>query len=280
MGELRPLNGNLRSFWYRYLEHFARKYGLLERLSRRVGESAEDRMIDTMTEQIGQFVAHRIFRYTGEMKFVSPLGALWKIGRKRRGWFYFTEKEGLWEVCQGIWADDKLSPTVMASDGEPSGLVLEKLAMELWKMGVRSLKTGTFCDPDPWGWCIDATIDAAMRRYGFEVDTWRLVTPKLFTEDDLSGARDYSAIIAKFEDPNYKATSKERLIYNWFRLSNGHHGKPLALHSDVITEEKRDSVNRAFLKALEAGKEPAGIKVNPKKNERLLAPMSLQRKFR
>jgi hypothetical protein len=281
MGEISPIRGNIRSFWYKYLEGFARKYGLLDETTRRRGSGKADRIIEMMGAEMANFVEHRIFRYTGDFQFRSPLGALWKVGRKRRGWFFFTEKEGLWEqLCQGLWNDEKRSVTVMASNGEPSGLVLEKLAIELWKMGVRRLDIFTFCDLDPWGWCIDASIDAMMRRLGFEVHTWRLATQDLFTDEDAEGGRDYASIIAKFTDPTYKPTSMERLIYNWFELSKGYHGKPIALHSDKVGEEVRDQRVQAFLKALETGKERPGMEVDPKKSLRLMATTSLQRMFR
>ena len=72
---------------------------------------------------------------------------------------------------------------------------MEKLAEDLWKYGVRKLYIGTFCDHDPWGWCIDATIDWSLRRLGFEVETWRLATVDLYQADDAFGGRDYSEII-------------------------------------------------------------------------------------
>jgi len=281
MGQINPVRGNLRSFWYKYLEGFCRKYGLLDETTRHRGESIADHLIETMGVEIGNFVDHRIFRYTGELQFVSPLAANWKVGRKRRGWFFFTEKEGLWDqLCLKLWEDEKRSNTVMASNGEPSGLVLEKLAMELWKLGVRKLSIGTFCDFDPWGWCIDATIDSVLRRVGFEVSTWRLVTANRFTDEDALNGRDFSAIVAKFVDKTYKPTSQERLIYNWFLLSQGYKGQPIAMHSDIILEETRDKLIQSFLNALEKGKEPPGMKVDPKDARRLMAPSSLQSKFR
>lgn len=276
MGELNPIGGNIRSFWYQHLEGFAYRYGLLGGETRR-GDGPADRIIETMGEQVGEFISHRIFRYTEEMNFVSPLGALWKVGRKRRGWLFFTEKEGLWKLCEALWKSKERSMSVMASNGEPSGLILEKLAMDLWRLGVRKLTIGTFCDWDPWGWCIDATMDAILRRFGFEVSTWRLVTPDLFTAENLKNARDYSELVAK---PPVNPSSKETLILNWCKMCGGINGKPLAVHSDVIAQATRERRIQAFIKALEAGKQPPGIWVDPQKDQKLIAPHRLQKMFR
>lgn len=295
MGEIPPVQGNIRSLWYQRLEAFMRKHELIrDEVTRGVGDSDEDRVIETMGVQVALFVEHRIFRYSGEFKFIPSLNSIYKLGKHKAHWFFFTEKVGLWDpMCLDLWKDAKLSNTVMAAEGEPSAATLEKIGMELWAKGKRSLIIPTFADRDPWGWWIEASLDSFMRQLGFEVQTWRLATQELFTPEAAAGSKDFTPIIEKFQkqeehpDPGFSPTSKETLIWNWFKLSNGWYGKPLALHCDTISEDVRDARIQRFFKELQKDKPNfPGTLVTPQEPDRLLlrpalAPMErLQRKFR
>lgn len=296
MGEMKPLKSTLRSLWYRDLQNFMRIHQLIREGPTRGSDvdSDEDRIIETMREQIGLFVEHRIFRYSGAFQFVPMFNSKYYIGKDRRGWFFFTEKVGMWDTtCQELFDHPKLSCCVMASQGEPSGLTMERMGMQLRKLGVKTLIQFTFSDRDPWGWWIDASLDAYMRRLGFEVQTWRLASEDLFTDADAAGAKDYTHIIEKFKkqeqhpDPKFRSTSKEKLIYNWFKLSNGWHGKPLAMYCDRIPEEVREARVQKFIKELQKPKPNfPGTLVKVQETIRLLeapplcAPKSLQRMFR
>lgn len=257
MGEMEPIKSTLRSLWYRELEGFMRRHKMIKDPVHGDSDSDEDRIVETMREQLGLLVDHRIFRYSGAFEFVPLFNTAYNIGRNERKAFFFTEKVGLWgTTCNQLYKHPTHSISVMASNGEPSALTLEEMAMELWKRGTRSLLQFTFSDYDPYGWWIDATLDRMMRRFGFEVTTWRLTTPDLFSEEDAAGCKDYSAIIAKFammdlhSDYVFKPTAKERLIYNWFKLSGGWNGKPLAMHCDKIPEKKREARVQQFLKEI------------------------------
>ena len=88
-------------------------------------------------------------------------------------------------------------------------------------------------------------------------------------------------------DPKFRATSKEKLIYNWFKISNGWRGRPVALHCDKITEEARDARIQKFIKELQKPKPNfPGTLVKADEPTRLLeapplcAPKSLRRMFR
>lgn len=297
MEEMRPLKSTLRSLWYREMEGFMRRHKLVKDdliLRASDSDSDEDRIVETMRGLIGLFVEHRIFRYSGAFQFVPLFNSAYKIGKDRRSWFFFTEKVGLWEsTCMDLYRNEKLSCNVMASNGEPSGLTMERMGIELKKFKVKTLIQFTFADLDPWGWWIDASLDAFMRRLGFDVQTWRLTTPDLFTEADAAGSKDFTPIIEKFKrqeehpDPNFRPTSKERLIYNWFKISNGFHGRPLAMHCDNVLEEVREARIQQFIKEAQKKKPNyPGILVGSEEAHRLLAvppllaPRSLQRKFR
>ncbi len=295
MGEIPAIHGNIRSLWYQRLEGFMRKHGLInDEVTRGAGDSDEDRVIETMGVQIALFVEHRIFRYSGAFDFLPSLNSISKIGKKKPHWFFFTEKVGLWDpMCLDLWKEPKLSNTVMAAEGEPSAVTLEKIGMELWAMGRRSLIIPTFADRDPWGWWIEASLDSFLRQLGFEVQTWRLTTQELFSPEAAAGSKDFTAIIEKFQkqeehpDPNFSPTSKETLVWNWFNLSKGWFGKPLAMHCDTIDEDVRDARIQRFFKELQKDKPNfPGTLVTPHEPDRLLvrpafAPMErLRRKFR
>ncbi|MBS1725058.1 MAG: hypothetical protein JSS66_19125 [Armatimonadetes bacterium] len=284
MGEMEPIKSTLRSLWYRELESFMRRHKMIKDPVHGDTDSDEDRIVETMREQLGLLVDHRIFRYSGAFQFVPLFNTAYSIGRNDRKAFFFTEKVGLWgTTCHQLYKHPTNSISVMASNGEPSALTLEEMAMELWRRGTRSLLQFTFSDYDPYGWWIDATLDRMMRRFGFEVTTWRLTTPDLFTEEDALGCKDYSAIIAKFamqelhSDYVFKPTAKERLIYNWFKLSGGWNGKPLAMHCDKISEKKREARVQQFLKEIlkdkpDLAKLP-GILVESDEPKRLIKPV-------
>lgn len=294
MGEMKPLKSTLRSLWYRDLEGFMRRHHLVDSDTTRSADSDADKIIESMREEIALFVEHRIFRYSGAFQFVPMFNAAYLVGKRHPTWFFFTEKVGLWEsTCAELWKHPKLSNSVMASQGEPSGLALEKMGMEIRRLGYKNLTIFTMSDRDPWGWWIDASIDSYLRRLGFGVQTWRLVTEDLFTEEHAAGSEDFTPVIEMFQqqiahpDPNFSPTSTEQLIYNWFKLSNGWHGRPLAMHCDKIDEEVRDARIQKFLKELQK-KEPhfPGTLVAAKEAQRLLegptlwAPKLLRSKFR
>lgn len=294
MGEIPKVHGNIRSLWYQRLEALMRKHGLIkDEVTRGAGDSDEDRVIETMGEQLALFVEHRIFRYSGAFDFLPSLNSISIVGKKKGNWFFFTEKVGLWDpMCLDL--SKEFTNTVMASEGEPSAVTLEKIGIELWAMGKRSLIIPSFCDRDPWGWWIEASLDSFMRQLGFEVQTWRLATQELFTPEAAAGSKDFTAIIEKFQkqeehyDSDFSATSKETLVWNWFNLSKGWYGKPLALHCDTISEDVRDARIQRFFKELQkkdphfpgqlvGSEEPKKLLVRPA----TLAPFErLQRKFR
>ena len=297
MGEMAPIHSNIRSLWYQHLEAFMRKHGLVKQegeVTRGAGDSDEDRVIETMCEQVALFVEHRIFRYSGAFEFIPSLNSVYKLGKRKPNWFFFTEKIGLWDpMCLNLWKDAKLSNTVMASEGEPSAVTLEKIGMELWALGRRSLIIPTFADHDPWGWWIDASIDSFLRQLGFEVQTWRLVTQDLFTPEHAAGSKDFTAIIEKYQkqedhpDPDFEATSKGTLIWNWFNLSKGWYGKPIGLHCDVISKDVREArIRRFFEEAQKKKPHFPGMLVGAKEPAKLLRAPALasesllQRKFR
>ena len=277
--EYEPVMGNIRSFWYQHLENFYRSHGLFtptaleppteetyiqsaippdDASSRSEDEaldedpvrwkrtSAEDKLINTMTEVMSKFVEHHIFRYQDEFLFQIPMDSRYLVGRDRRKMLFFTEKEGMWWLCNELHkARNKRSISVMASRGEPSYLTLEYFADQLAALGVSELLIATLCDFDPWGFWIAWNLDHKFRSFCskekdkdgklipfFKVTTYLLTTPDLFTPEQIKAGRDLS----KFKD--------QTLIQNWLSVTHGVHGKPIGLHIDVVNPRlKRQRVD-------------------------------------
>lgn len=273
-GELEPVEGNIRSFWYQHLEDFYRGHELFKPdfnqppattpyietsptvLDTPIAEddttqfdlvgriSPEDLLIDTMTRLMADFVNHHIFRFGGEFKFQRPMGSKSLIGRDRKKLLFFTEKEGLWATtCDPLHkAKNKRSISVMASDGEPSLLTLEYFVNDFDENGVSELIVGAMCDYDPWGFWIAWNLDhklSSFRRQGEKDAKGRLIPYFKSVTTYILTTPDL------FTDANIKAGrdlsafKDQTLVKNWMAVTHGVHGKPIGLHVDSVVKELR-----------------------------------------
>ncbi len=124
MSEADPVRGNLRSFWYQVVEPFYREHrllapteGFLELVGSfptGVGElptgvsdrsNRVARVVELMTENLGKFVWHRVFKFSGEFEFQRPMDHLSFVGKDDAKYLFFAEKEGLWWLCQMLYGD-------------------------------------------------------------------------------------------------------------------------------------------------------------------------------
>lgn len=267
---VRPVRGNIRSFWYQHVERFYRKHGLLgaarstptwprvrwhqlvqgERWTRS-GLTPEERTVETMTTAFNRFVAHSIFRFSGAFEIQEPIEAKHHIGQTRPGYLFFTEKEGLWWLCELLWTDETnpraCSISVLASNGQPSLLALEDFALRLLKRA-KHLVIGVLCDFDPWGFSIAQQIAAKMRFFGFKsVTAYFLTTADLFTTEQKELGKDFSAIIA---DGSTAPQSLQTLVRNWFERTGGVDNKPLGLHIDVLSDDVKQARALAWMDAV------------------------------
>ena len=283
-GLLHPVRGNVRSFWYQFMEGFYRRHDLLpgEEVSTRWRdtESAEDRVIEQMTGYFKDFVWHRIFWYRGEFRFQEPIDDKRRRGIDRPGIIFFTEKEGLWWLCEDLNEAKQRSITVMASNGQTSLLNLEYFAVELskktWKLNI-----GAMCDLEPYGEAIAGALDQKMRHLleglaaeealltggkppTVEVTTYVLTGADLFTPEQIANGKDLSWAL---EDPPPgpdRFASKRSQIRNWFARTGGVHGKCISLHVDVVDEDlKTKRATRDFVNVLMKGKKPKLPVINP-----------------
>lgn len=275
-GIFEPLLGNIRSFWYAHLEEFYRRHGLVKSrllslaLAFRLFDGAlgrwpsedlevleaairEEKVTETMTEQMDLLVGHRVFRFQDEFGFREPMDNRRHRGRNRPRFLFFTEKEGLWWLCETLYAglerpgkEALPSISVMASNGQPSFLTLEYFARQL--QGVSNLVVGAFCDHDPWGLSIAEQIDSKLRFLGFRVVTYRLTTVDLFTPEQIQNGRNFSSL-----DPE-KGLGKQ--VHNWFLKTGGTEGQKIGLHIDVIPNPKKIQRAKSWLEALVADRTP------------------------
>jgi len=245
-----PVEGNVRSYWYQTVEPFYQYHNLLL-VEETPGSPKKPLAIDSLvTELFGDFVRHRIFKYRGAFNFNRPIDALYRLGDDKAKFLFFTEKEGLWNMCKALNAGgvDHTEPSisVMASKGQPSFVTLEFLARDLQvKKGVGNLIVGIFADADPWGLGIEEQIDAKMRFLGFKtVTTYRLTTPDLFTP----------AQVAKGKDLTQVHPSQRKLVERWMEVTGGHYGKLIGLHVDVLKPGQREQLTNRFMLGVKTGK--------------------------
>lgn len=248
LGQVEPIDGNLRSFWYQRLEPFYRRHGLVDTdlvdehgkplVLRKKYSSRGEKIVNVMGERMAELVGHRIFRYR-DLGFDEPFDHRAKPGRARPRILLVTEKEGLWKYLLVFHKGEMEVPSkkpkpviafksisVMASNGQPSMLALEYFHQTLVDAGVGTLVIGALCDLDPWGYEIALSYTEKLHFLGIkEVTTYLLTQPNWFTPEQIAAGRDLSKL----------PTAGERaLAEKWFKKTGGVNGKLIGLHLDVI----------------------------------------------
>ncbi len=261
MGSADPVRGNLRSFWYQVVEPFYREHRLLAPtegfvelvgtfptevgdlptgVSDRANRAA--RVVELMTENIGKFVWHRIFKFSGEFEFQRPMDHLSFVGKDDAKYLFFTEKEGLWWLCEMLYGEPEKSISVMAANGQPSFLSLEYYARDLTRR-TKKVWIGVFSDYDPWGWAIAINLADKLRFLGLnKVEAYYLTSPELFTPQQIANGHDLS---------HHPQQSQVR---HWVEDTGGVEGRPIALHIDVLSRSKKELVAHDFVKHAYSGK--------------------------
>lgn len=261
MGSADPVRGNLRSFWYQVVEPFYREHRLLAptegfmelvgSLPTEVGDlptgvsdrsNRAARVVELMTENLGKFVRHRIFKFSGEFEFQRPMDHLSFVGKDDAKYLFFTEKEGLWWLCEMLYGEPEKSISVMASNGQPSFLSLEYYARDLIRR-TKKVWIGVFSDYDPWGWSIAINVADKLRFLGMnQVEAYYLTSPELFTPQQIANGHDLS------HHP------QQSQVQHWLEDTGGVEGRPIALHIDVLSRSKKELVAHDFVKYAYSGK--------------------------
>ena len=238
-----PMNGNMRSFWYRELRPFLVKNGLLgndeipgintidiespieiydEGLSK--GAGREIYILNLMSRKFDDYVLEGFFKFKGAFKFTDPRKYYRIIGKNKPRYIFFTEKEGLWELCKEIAKEYGIS--AVAAHGEPGLLTTEYLADELKARDVKNVKIGALTDYDPWGYNI---ADSFGEKLGSEVfnlvieKNSKLTSLDLFTEETIEyKKRDLTTVNPK----------KKKQVDDWMKITHGINDEPYGMHVD------------------------------------------------
>jgi len=247
--ELKPLKGNLRSFWYRELRPFYKNNGLLEKdegpeieiigfdfdefeeekaksLLNTLGEGSgrELYIINRMSKCFDEFVIKAIFKFREEFEFQDPRESFSIIGHDKPRIIFFTEKEGLFWLCQEI--SKKYGISAVASQGEPGYLTMEYFADKLNKRNAKSIEIASLTDYDPWGYNIANEFAQKMAEPIFEfkkVNSKNLTNLDLFTKEVIEYAkRDLSKV----------SPTKKKQVDDWMKITNGIDGKAFGMHVD------------------------------------------------
>lgn len=263
--ELKPLKGNLRSFWYRELGPLVKYHNLLESdegpaISLEVeksirelfsevedrdikgllrGEGREGYLLDKMSKCFDQFVLRGFFRFQGEFKFQDPREAFRLIGRKRPRYVFFTEKEGLFWLCEEIWEEHGI--TVIASHGEPGYLTMEYFSDALKAKEVKNIELACLTDYDPWGYNIAESFREKLIEpiFGFKVNKTHLTSLDLFTAE---------AIEYKKRDLSKVSPSKKKQVDEWMKETGGIYGKAFGMHVDNAEVDLIEKAVKKWLK--------------------------------
>lgn len=252
-GEVAPMHGNLRTFWYRVVEPFCLEHRLLRpeegpgplswmednAIAELVDESELDHpsmllhlgeegaqgsyVLGAMGRILDHFVRERFFTFREPFDFRDPRENFHTMGARRPSLLFFTEKEGLWWLAQEIGRSHGIS--VMASHGEPGLLTLEYFARQLRLRGVANLAVGALTDYDPWGYAIAENFRKKLELpvFGFTVTLRRLTSLRLFTAERIAYSR---------RDLGRVSPNKRAQVNDWVRLTGGVDGRPFGLHVD------------------------------------------------
>jgi hypothetical protein len=283
VGEHEPVQGNLRTFWYRVLEPFyldkdlmesdvaipagiffeacaQRKEGQDERfrealergeygglrehiereapgLAGRLWRNAREGYLQNLVSVVfDECVRQGIFRFQGAFMFNDPREDFRIIGKKRARVVFFTEKEGLWWLCE--YAAETHGITAVASKGEPGLLAMEYIYDALRRAKVGTVEIGAITDYDPWGWNIAHNFMGKMGLdifYGAGKVSGRALNG---TQDDLKRLFSPSEIERGKRDLTKYSQYKQGQVKEWFEKTGGINGEPYGIHVDLASREK------------------------------------------
>ena len=243
-GQLNPIMGNMRSFWYKELGPLMKRHNIVQTdegppirgLSR--GGGRELYLLDKMSKAFDQFALRAFFKFKGEFQFQDPREAFRIIGKNKPSHVFFTEKEGLFWLCKQYAKDYGI--TVIASHGEPGLLTMEYFADELKARKVKKVKIASLTDYDPWGFNIAESFAEKLREpiFGFkQVIQTPLTCMDLFDQAVIDYAK---------RDLNKVSPSKVKQVDDWMTITHGIKGERYGMHIDNANFEKVKIVVEAW----------------------------------
>ena len=199
-----PVKGNIRGFWYNFVDPFYSKHNLYkeirtddpeyqlylldlepEEITRQPEDLIKKHSTVKLTETtIQAFVFAKIFKYTGPFQFKDGNAGQSLVGRGTASIILFCEKDGLYELVHEAYDDHKIS--IFCSNGNPSSLSLEVFTDQLKAKKIENVALLGLVDYDPNGFIIAHDYKAKFEAYGFGIKNFSILTSlDLFTEKSL-----------------------------------------------------------------------------------------------
>lgn len=218
------------------------------RVYQRISHAAREKYItNEMGEAFDDFVKAGVFRFKEDFGFQDPRESWRIIGENRPRVIFFTEKEGLWWLCEHL--SKKYKITVIASQGESSLLAVEYLVRQLRKK-VKSVVVGALTDYDPWGFLIAGNFAEKLALdifFGEEnVDLMRLNgskadLDKIFTPEEIERGK---------RDLRLYSQYKQSQVREWMEKTHGINGEPYGIHVDLANRDRLKAVVEAWVESL------------------------------
>ena len=261
-GKADPLSGNIRRFYYVYLDPVFTQFDLYSSLTKDPGFqayvqeltetfpytrfSAQELEVDPrITKSYAQdlnedtlrdFVLQGIFRYQGPFLFTDMTAGLKLMGTHNASMIVVVEKGGLFSVIQKY--HNLYGTTAMASDGNPSWLAVEYLSDQLKARKIRNIHLATINDWDPGGFNIADDYRHKFEFFGFRVKATMITNISLFTKEKIRTSAN---------DLTHVRPNKQKETDEWFAKTNGINGRKAGIHVDDADFKRVDkAVDRWF----------------------------------
>jgi hypothetical protein len=218
-------------------------------LYRRISRAAREQYItNTMTKTFDDFVKAGVFRFKKDFGFLDPRESWRIIGENRPRVIFFTEKEGLWWLCQHL--SKKFKITVVASQGESSLLAMEYLVERL-KKKVASVTVGALTDYDPWGFLIAENFAGKLKEGIFFGKDNVGLTRLNGTQDDLAKLFTPEEIERGKRDLRLYSQYKQTQVKHWMEDTHGIKDEPYGIHVDLARRDRLKAVAEAWVGSVE-----------------------------
>lgn len=251
-----PIRGNIRSFWYNYVDplysrhklyadirsdepfylEFLRELEEDDKILREPEYQMKKRSTVKLNETtLQEFVVAGIFKYSGPFQFKDSKTGQSLVGRGTASIILVCEKEGFLSFVKQAYEQHGIS--VICSNGNPSTLSLETFADQLKAKKIVNISPGAIVDYDPPGFGIANDYEAKFQLFGFKIRRFTMLTSlDLFTE---------KALAESYNDLNIEklAKNKKALAKAWFKKTGGIHGLSRTIH---INKASKPRIRKAW----------------------------------
>ena len=220
---------------------------------KRVFHGAKETYITNLISKVlVEFVKAGVFRFhykkhfKGDFKFMDPRKQFRIIGSRFPRIMFYTEKEGLWWLCE--YAAEKHGISAVASQGESGLLAVEYIYDDLMKAKAMTLRMGAITDYDPWGALIPPNL-----KEKFMLPIFYGGNPNKVSLDVLNKSeKDLDKFFTPEEKEKYKrdlrlySQYKQSQVKEWVEEKGGGiNGEWYGIHIDTANRQKLcDEVDR------------------------------------